>query len=73
MRSSFHILICIEMRVAAEQQERKKGRMGEKYFPSSSRVTCNISEILKVSENGGLEIQVIKYEVIFYCKIRYFC
>jgi len=34
----FLFIFPIEMRVAAEQQEKKRGRMGEKSFPSSSRV-----------------------------------
>ena len=40
----------------AEQQESKKGRMGEKSFPSKSRVACKIREFLKVCENGHLEL-----------------
>ena len=48
------------MRVAAEKQERKKGRMDEKSFPFKRRVACKIREILKVSKNGVLLLQVIK-------------
>ena len=54
------LLIIIQMRAVARQQERKKRRMGEKSFPSYSRVAWKISEILKVSENVDLGLQVIE-------------
>ena len=53
---SFLILFPIEMRAPAEQQESKKGRMGEKSFPCKSRVASKIRAFLKVCKNGHLEL-----------------
>ena len=73
MHLSYFIPCCIEMRAAAEQQERKTGRMGEKFFPSKRKVCMQNQWNLESKWKLGFTASGNKIESYFDWKLSYFC